>query len=93
MSLSLKEVQEISKKKHRHFFDGQAIEFWGSKIHSKELIKEKYFITSEDNFQQTKRFFTVREFDVQTGKVETIGKFQQFETLEEAEKYIQDELS
>lgn len=83
--LTMRDVKRHNKAIGYHFFDKETLEFWGSKIET-ELFNNHTFITSEDNFDRTKRLYTIRHYDKTNGKVKTIGEFQQFKNLDEAVK-------
>ena len=83
---TIKDVIRLNKRAGFHFFDKDTMEFWNSNVES-ELINN-LFVTSEDNFDHTKKLYTVREFDPETYKVGTVGDFQAFEKLEDAMSYI-----
>jgi len=53
-----------------------------------ELEKEKYFITSETNYNDTARVYSIREFSRETGAVTTIDP--DFSTLKEARDYLRE---
>lgn len=65
-----------------HWFSRETMMFFGSRVHG-GLIAGRYFITSEDNFDRTERLFTVRRAN-DDGKIDTIGGFQAYATLEAA---------
>lgn len=83
-------------KSHRgdYFFSEATMEFWGSAIVG-GMFKNNTFVTSEDNFDRTKKLFTARHYNWDTHSVETIGEFQQFKTRDEAiafaKQYKEDE--
>jgi len=85
--MTMVEAKTIYKKTGNHFFDRDTIEFWGSKIES-ELYKNRCFITSENNFDSTARFYTVRRFGEDFKNIDTIGEFQAYKTKEEAQTAI-----
>jgi hypothetical protein len=84
----MSEVKQINQDKGQHFFDTSTMKFLNSHIVSKELINDKYFITSE-RFDGTRpRLYTIRRFNKETGDIITIGEFQQFHSVQEAKKYL-----
>ena len=85
--MTMLEAKAIYKATGSHFFDKDTIEFWGSKIES-ELYKNRCFITSENNFDSTARFYTVRRFSEDFKSIDTIGEFQAYKTKEEAQAAI-----
>lgn len=85
--LTINDMIKHHKENKYHFFDDDTMQFFGSKIES-DLYNDKYFITSEKNFDGTKRLFTVRKYDWETAQVEDIPKFQAFPTLHEAKDFL-----
>ena len=84
--LTMKDVIEHNKDTRMHFFDKETMDFWGCKIES-ELIDDKYFITSELNFDGSKRLYTVRKYNWNDGMITDFG-FQNCKTLKEAQDYL-----
>ena len=82
----MKDVIRLNKKAGFYFFDKDTIKFWNSNVESKLI--NNLFVTSEDNFDRTKKLYTVREFDPEIYEVGTVGDFQAFEKLEDAMSYI-----
>lgn len=82
----IKKVIRHSQMVGNHFFDKETMRFWVSEIES-DLFQNNTFVTSEDNFDRSKRLYTVRKYNPETGDISTIGKFQQFETIDEAIKF------
>lgn len=76
-------VIDANKAAGKHFFDKGAMEFFGSKLES-PLFPNDCFVTSEDNFDRSKRLFTIRKFDRATGSIEDASEFQAYSTKEEA---------
>lgn len=70
-----------------HFFDNETIMWWNSKVYQ-DLYGDKYFITSEPNYDGKDRRFTIREFTNNYTDVETVGEFRQYGTLAEATSAI-----
>lgn len=81
-TLKMKAVVKDHKDAGKHFFDKDTMHCWGSKIET-ELINNEFFITSEDNFDRTKRLYSIRHYDWDTHSIETVS-FQQFKTLNAA---------
>jgi hypothetical protein len=57
--------------------------YWSSKIET-ELYKNRCFVTSEKNYDDTKRLYTVRQFSEDYTDINTIGDFQAYTTKEDA---------
>lgn len=83
--MNIKEAILKYKKsgEHKHFFDKETMKFWNSNIET-NLIDDKYFITSEDNFNREKRLYTIREFKDDYSDVSNICGFQSFDNIEDA---------
>lgn len=79
---TIAELKATNKANGNFWFDPDTMRFWRSKIHG-GIRREKYFITSEDDFSRTRRLFSIRTFNAQ-GEIDTIGKFQAYATLTEA---------
>lgn len=72
--MTLAEAKYEYSKTGGHFFDRETMRFFGSRIES-GLYKNRCFITSEKNFDGTKRFYTVRRFNEDFTSIDTIGEF------------------
>lgn len=82
--MTLAEAKKIYKTGKGHFFDKDTMKFWGSRIES-ELYPNRCFITSEDDFSGEERLFTVRQFSEDYKRIDTVGEFQEYESLIDAE--------
>jgi hypothetical protein len=72
---TMDDVKRINAEKGFHFFSPDTMRFFKSKIES-QLYADKYFITSEKKgFEDSTRGYSVREFNKDTGDIETIGEF------------------
>lgn len=87
--MDMREAVKIYKKGYGHFFDKETMRFWESRIES-ELFTNRCFVTSENNFNDTARFYTVRRFSEEYTKVETIGEFNKIVDYAEAVKFAMD---
>ena len=89
--ITLAEVRRENKKSGSFFFSKDTMKFFDSRVETKgNLIKNKYFITSEQ-FHGTEgsqpRKYTIRQFDVKNPKnIETVGSFNTVKSLGEAIK-------
>lgn len=88
ISANMKKAIELNKAVGHHFFDEDTMRFWGSRLES-DLLPNDIFITSERNFDNTKRLFSVRQFNWTTGHATTI-LFQQFDNLKDALTYAEE---
>ena len=72
-----------------HFFDDASMRFFDSKVYDR-VFSNAYFVTSEQAPAGLRRY-SVRRMDWASGAVETIGDFQEFDSLRDAyraaEKY------
>ena len=57
--MTLSEAKAIYKTGGGHFFDRETFKYWGSRIES-ALYKNRCFVTSENNFDGSRRAYTVR---------------------------------
>lgn len=81
--MNLTEAKAIYNSTGKHFFDPETMKFFGSRIES-SLYKNRCFITSEKNFDGTKRFYTVRRFSEDYTDIENIGDFNCLSSIEAA---------
>lgn len=79
-------LKEANRKLGQHWFSKDTMKFFNTQIES-IIYDGNYFITSEKFNDEHPRKYTVRSFNAD-GRVFTIGKFQQFSTLEEAVEEI-----
>jgi len=84
-------VKNCNKSHGGHWFSTDTMKFFRCRL-PKTVIAEKYFITSEQFDTNSPRLFTIRSIEWETGKIDTIGEFQQFESAKEAEKWLQNYL-
>lgn len=64
------------EEKGGHFFDRRTMRFWGSRIES-ELYQNRCFITSEKNYDGSKRYYNVRRFSDDFSSIEDVAEFNQ----------------
>lgn len=71
----IKEYLEL--KPGGHWFSKDTMRFFSSRLPDYAYLKgdNAYFITSEKDFSGSNRFYTIREFNRNTGEIETIGDF------------------
>lgn len=77
----INEIKKRNKEVGHHFFDETTMRFFDSKVYDK--VFGDYFVTSERAYAGLRRY-SVRRFDQGTGKIETVGEFQEFESLRDA---------
>jgi hypothetical protein len=83
---TMEQVKQANKARGQHWFDADTMEYWGTEIHGEPMAGE-FFITSEDNFNKDARFFTIRKVS-DTGRISTVGRWQEYATLKEAEEQV-----
>ena len=69
--MKISEVKAIVKSNGGHFFDKDTMKFWGTRIET-GVIKNGCFVTSENSYDGTKRFYTVCRFNGKS--IDTIQK-------------------
>lgn len=85
--MTLADVRAANKAAGFNWFDRATMRFWACRIHG-GLRKGRYFITSEDNFDRSKRLFSIREA-MPDGSIHT-PRFQRFATLAEAREGLKE---
>lgn len=84
---SMAEVKAANKALGHYWFSPSTMKFFKTKIET-SLIRGRYFITSEMNFNNTGREYTIREAS-SNGAINTIGEFQKYKTLKAAKAALQ----
>lgn len=75
------------KETNRNWFTKEAMAFFNTKIES-SVLKGNYFITSERmELDQDKRY-TIRQYNLETKQVTTIGDFRAYTSLESAKQSV-----
>ena len=85
-------MRTLNESKGYYFFSKPTMKFFNSKIESQGYVKgdKAYFITSE-RFQVSSQYpkkYSIREIDLKSGNVETLGEFQAYNTKSNAYKEI-----
>jgi hypothetical protein len=89
LSISIADMKALSIKSGSFYFTKDTVKYWGSKVHS-DPNKYGLFISSEDNFDGTKRLYSVKFFNfANPNRIETLS-FQKHETLAEARIFVSD---
>ncbi len=83
---SIAEIREANQAHGYYWFTHSAMHSFGTKIES-SVYSGKYFITSEDNYNGTKRLYTIRQAS-SNGYVSTVEDFNKFHTLEDAREQV-----
>jgi len=87
LSISIADMKALSIKSGSHYFDKETVKYWGSKVHT-DPNKYGLFISSEENFDGTKRLYSIKFFNANNpNKIETLS-FQKHETLAEARIFV-----
>lgn len=81
--LTLDDVKRLHRAAGKHFFDPDTMRFWGTTEIS-ELFPNNTFVTGDDNYNRTKKMYTVRLFVEETAEIKTVCGFQRFDNLEDA---------
>jgi len=84
-------VRANGHSSQHHFFDTGATRFFKSRYPQTGIVRDNkaYFVTSEQLDYNSPRLYTVRVCDLETGIVDTVGEFQQYQTRKDAQKAIQ----
>lgn len=85
--LTINSVKQTNKKAGGFWFSPATMSFFETVIES-ELIDDLYFITSEVDPSERKRF-SVRKVIDEGEDIETVGEFHSYRTLNEAEAAIE----
>ena len=83
---TISEIRQANEDAGLHFFEPATMRFFNSKIASRAVFGRHVFVTSEqfvgsDHVAQPRRYTLRSCYD---GKVNTVGDFQQYRTIEEA---------
>jgi hypothetical protein len=78
-----------------YWFEEDTFRFFSSRLSWDSLTpagnNTYLFISSESNFDRTKRFYSIRSITT-SGEVSTEGEFQQFDTLDKAKRALAKQL-
>lgn len=85
---SIEDVVTANREAGNHFFDADTMAFFDSRIES-ELIKGRYFVTSELAPHDEVRRYTLREAS-DDGTIDTVGDFYSHDTIPDALEGIPD---
>lgn len=85
-------AKAISERNGQHWFDEDVMRYFNSRVLESSWTKiddDTYrFISSERMNFNSPRLYTVRQFTISTGTVDTVGEFQRYKTSREALKNI-----
>ena len=96
---SITQLKKMCKMYGNYFFSKGNVGFSRSRC-GENIYKGKYFITSEQAEYNLRRLYTIRGFKILEGEhnqyavsIRTVGKFQQFKSYNQAQRYIEKYLS
>lgn len=98
MSSNLSIIKRAAKEHGNYFFTPGAMQFFKSRIHDVKRVKgtDDYRMITSEQYEDEPRSFTVRHVHMPTRTatliVDTIGEFQQHDTLDEARAHVWDEV-
>lgn len=88
--ISIEEVKRVNREHGKFYFSVGTMRFFKSRV-SKQAYKvgnKAYFITSERGPHMARKW-SIRVADLTTGKIDTVGEFQEFNTNREAKKELE----
>lgn len=87
--VSIQDVKNIAQRHGSHWFDADTMRFFNSRVSQDATIDGEfiYFVSSE-RYRSEPRLYSVRQLNIFTGIIETIGEFQQYRTSAQAKKVI-----
>lgn len=83
---TITDIRNANKAIGHHWFEPGTMRFFQSRIAS-GVLGGRYFVTSEKDGCSNPRRYTVRVAD-NVGRIDTVGDFQQFETLTAARVWL-----
>lgn len=97
--IRIEEVKEANRKHGFYYFSRDAMQFFSSRVSDRayKVGTKAYFITSEKNKHSIRgghtdanpRKWSIRVIDLITGRVNTVGQFQEFNSKREAKKQLE----
>lgn len=83
---TIAEVRAANKSTNHFFFSRDTMRFWQTRIHG-GLRRGRFFITPEDNYDRSRRQFSIREA-LEDGTIKTprAGRYSTLEAAREALK-------
>jgi len=83
--VSVSDVRRKNEEKGFHFFDRGSMKFFNSRVETTgDLIKNKYFITSEQFDYNSPRQYSIRKFNPTTAGIDTVSEFGGFKSKQDA---------
>lgn len=83
--LTMEMIKYNNERAGQYFFEPATMRFFNSKVYN-EVYDGEYFVTSEKGPDGVRKY-TVRRAIDRGAKIETIGEFQQFDTLAKARAF------
>ena len=89
-TIPMSQIKRLNKKRGQFWFNPDTLRFFKSRLPDTAIkVGEKaYFVSSEQNEEDDPRLYSIRVCDLQTGRVNTVGEFQQYRTSEAAHKAL-----
>lgn len=87
MEKTIEAAKKLNQSVGQFWFSDGAMKFFKTKIKSC-IIDGQYFITSELGPHQTKRRYTVRSVDWDSGSIDSVSDFQAFSSYDAARNFI-----
>jgi len=79
---TLETVEDVQRLHRGHWFDRDTMRFFQTRIPDARVYGGRYFISSEQF--GAPRGYTVREINLETGDISTVGKFNSYPSLKAA---------
>ena len=94
-TMDIRDLQQLNTKANYHWFDADTLRFFRSRYARTATVvgRKAYFVSSEQfvnlaRGQVDARRYSVRVCDLDSGKIDTVGEFQQYATGAEARAVI-----
>lgn len=81
--LTISAMKQMNESIGETWFGKQEMSFFNTRIEA-QPNKDNIFITSDHPGDPETKGYALRQFDINTGKVETLGDIRQYDTLSEA---------
>lgn len=79
-------ILQVKQAHTGHWFSSGAMKFFDSRIPQTAIMEngKAYFVSSERFDYNSPRLYSIRVCDMSSGKIDTIGEFQQYATSKQA---------
>ena len=74
---TIHQVRDLNKAKGFHWFSPDTLRFFRSH-YGQTVYGGRYFVSSEQFSDDAERLYTIREVNLETGAIDTVGQFQAF---------------